>query len=208
MLRTSGYQVRSCQRIVAIVAIAIGVTGCSRKTTRLETPEYDPAGFTERALELYDKNSDGAIDDQEMSPGLRSFSQTADKDGNGSLSKSELQTRMQEHLDDKVALHDVAGLVLLHGQPLGEATVRFIPDEAMKGTIKPAIGVSDEEGFVSLSVEGDGLPGVQPGIYRIEVSKKQSGQELVPAKFNVDSQLGQEVGMVDSLSSWTLNLGN
>jgi hypothetical protein len=35
---------------------------------------------------------------------------------------------------------------------------------------------------------------VQPGVYRIEISKKgQSGKELVPARYNTASELGVEV---------------
>jgi hypothetical protein len=84
--------------------------------------------------------------------------------------------------------------VHLDGKPLQGATVTYVPEKFMGSSIKPASGVSDERGTVPLIVEGEKLPGVQPGLYRVQISKKDaSGQETIPARYNQDTILGAEV---------------
>jgi hypothetical protein len=44
--------------------------------------------------------------------------------------------------------------------------------------------------------EGEEVPGVRCGIFRIEVSKQAAdGKETIPDRYNVKTSLGEEVGL-------------
>jgi len=97
--------------------------------------------------------------------------------------------------------------VLLDGQPLEGATVTFVPEKFLGPGIKPASGVSDAEGHVRLRTEGQDLPGVQCGIFRVVVSKKDSAdQETIPGRYNTHTELGEEVGVSKRAGRGTFTL--
>jgi hypothetical protein len=88
----------------------------------------------------------------------------------------------------------VGGQVRRRNQPLAGATVRLIPDEILTN-LKAAEGITDPRGYIDFRIPGSDSPGVQPGIYRVEVSLKDaSGKEHIPAKYNSQTELGLEVG--------------
>ena len=65
----------------------------------------------------------------------------------------------------------------------------------MGSDAKAAVGTTNEGGAFEPITEGVPIPGVQPGVFRIEVSKKDpSGAETIPAKYNTETTLGVEVG--------------
>ena len=172
-----------------------GLVGCSREPSRVEAPDLDPRGVAKNAIGRYDQSGDAKLTGEELSPALKALLEAADQDGDGALSEAEIVDRLEVHVESRIGLHDVGGTVLLDGRPLPDAEVRFIPDPVLEGIVKPASGRTDTRGFVELRIEGNDLPGVQPGFYRVEVSKTDANnREIVPARYNVDSELGQEVG--------------
>ncbi len=72
---------------------------------------------------------------------------------------------------------------------LSGATVTLVPEKFMGETVKTATGTTDSTGLGHLSMS-EQEPGTNVGYFRIEVSKKQGGQEIVPAKYNSQTQLG------------------
>ena len=64
--------------------------------------------------------------------------------------------------------------VHLDGKPLQGATVTYVPEKFLGSSIRQATGVSDERGSVALVTEGEKLSGVQPGLYRVQVSLKNA----------------------------------
>ena len=73
-----------------------------------------------------------------------------------------------------------------------------MPEKFLGPNLQPATGTTGEQGLAMLSVAKDKLPnpnysGVHVGLYRIEVSKQNGGSETIPARYNVNTQLGQEV---------------
>src|SRR5207253_10852291 len=115
-----------------------------------------------------------------------------DKNGDGRLDASEIADRLTSFQQSGVQVLAVTCRVVLNGAPVTGATVRLIPEKFLGDGIKPASGVTDSSGAVSLNAEG--LPGVYCGFYRIEVSKKDpGGTETVPARYNTQTVLGQEV---------------
>jgi hypothetical protein len=169
--------------------------GCSGGD-QLTLPTYAPDESAKQAMAEYDSNHDGFLDAKELErcPALKSNWDSIDTDGNQRLSAEEIAARIQVYKDSQVALKATACHVHLDGKPLQGATVIYMPEKFMGSSIRPASGVSDERGAVMLIVEGEKLPGVQPGLYRVQVSKKNgNGQETIPARYNQDTILGAEV---------------
>jgi hypothetical protein len=68
-----------------------------------------------------------------------------------------------------------------------------VTESFLGSELKPAGGTTDKFGTTSLSTaEPEMLPGVSPGFYRVQISK--SG-DAVPARYNTDTVLGQEVAV-------------
>ncbi len=181
------------------------ICGCSG---RVSTAGVDPAAVARRAVEQYDKNGDGRITDAEFSPGLKALAKTADENKDGALTASEIANRLQAHVDSKIGLQDMGGQILLDNRPLPGATVTFLPDPVFNDVLEAASGVTDESGFVSVSIAGSSFPGMRPGFYRVEVSKKIGGREQIPARYNTQSELGEEVGPNASRGGWNLALSS
>jgi hypothetical protein len=90
----------------------------------------------------------------------------------------------------------------LDGRPLSGAEVIFEPESFLGEDIKAAVGESTS-GLATVTVPKDQRPmkdtppGLQPGLYRVRVSLKKAGQETIPAKYNTETTLGQEIAPDD-----------
>jgi hypothetical protein len=179
------------------MGLAVGLLpGCSGGDT-LTPPTYPSAdAAAKQVMDEYDTNHDGLLDAKELErcPSLKSSLELMDTNGDKRLSAEEIAARIQMYADSQVALKATGCHVRLDGKPLEGATVTYVPEKFMGSSVKPASGVSNATGAVTLMVEGLKDPGVQPGFYRVLVSKKNaSGQETIPARYNQDSILGIEV---------------
>jgi hypothetical protein len=178
---------------ISLLAILLASCGPPRPAT---APKLDPQGSAQKALQQYDVNSDGLIADKELDkcPGLKAALKFIDANQDGKLSAEEITTRFKALADSKTAFYSANCQVNLDGRPLAGATVRLIPEEFMGAEIKPATGETDANGTCALAVEGTDIQGVNYGIYRIEVSKKDAnGSETLPVKYNRETQLGDAV---------------
>jgi hypothetical protein len=163
---------------------------------RVAVPAVSPDEAGRQALAEYDRNNDGFLDAQELEkcPALKSSLSILDRDRDGRLSGQEIADRVAGYQEAKVGLVSVSCPVLLDGQPLEGATVTLTPETFLGSGFKPASGVSDARGTVRLRTEGEEVPGVQCGFFRITVSKTDAGgRELIPARYNRQTTLGQEV---------------
>jgi hypothetical protein len=187
-------------RLIRLPLLGIGLllaaAGCNPGS--IAVPKIEPGPMSEQALAEYDANNDGFLDSKELEkcPALKGSLRSMDANGDGRLSAEEIAKRLQYYLDSGAGLiGSVSCQVLLDGRPLRDATVTFVPEKFMAAAIKPASGVSDGKGVVELKTEGYDLAGVQPGFYRVEISQKDpSGQERLPARYNKETVLGQEIG--------------
>ena len=179
--------------------------GCSRGVRVLRPADLDPDAVGNQAILQYDTNGDAIIDRAELksSPGLLEALSATNQDKDKALSAEEIATRVRFHADRKVALLPVRYAITLDGSPLREATMTLVPEEFFQNGIPAATGISDDEGIVEPNMPFDEkyqhqatLRGVRPGVYRIQVSKKDAdGRELIPSKYNSESTLGREVGV-------------
>jgi hypothetical protein len=159
-------------------------------------PSVSPQEAASAAMAEYDTNKDGFLDLKELErcPALKNSLKKIDTNGDGRLSADEIAERIASFQETRTGLIAVPCRVLLDNAPLPGATVTLLPEKFMGTEVKPASGVSDARGAVVLRVEGHDQPGIHWGYFRIEVSKKlAAGGEMLPARYNVRSVLGQEI---------------
>ena len=182
----------------AIVALLLaGWYGCSRAP--VSAPKFSPAASARAAIEEFDANQDGSLDADEVGkcPGLQAAKDRIDADGNGSLSEAEIVTRIKSYGASTVPLTPFRCQVLFGGQPLTGARITLVPEKLLGDAVQTASGVTDADGNALLSISdlsARGYAGVFFGLYRVQVSQTDpSGRERLPAKYNVQTTLGQEV---------------
>ncbi len=127
-------------------------------------------------------------------PGLILANFDTDKDG--SISAAEIEERIDKWLKNGVARSNSTCVVTYRRQPMQGAKVRLIPEEFFGGAIPEAQGTSQENGSVNFDT-GDGLPGIAPGIYKVQIEHPDVD---LPAKYNVETTLGMAVDPMDAYS--------
>lgn len=189
------------------VALGVGLgilacAGCNQGPSRIKPLAIDPAGSAEKAIQTYDKDGDGALSGKELdaSPGLKAAIREIDSNGDKKLSQEEIQARLQNWVDSKMGITQTSVVVRLNGAPLPGATVKFVPEEFLGEAAAPAEGVTDEQGICMPTVGDEHKPapnvgGMRAGFYRIQITRENKGKEMVPAKYNTKTELGQEVAL-------------
>ena len=190
--------------LAAIWALyAVRLWGCSSRVG-YKGPSWSPRSAARRALSKYDTDGDGMIGPGELegSPALKACLPRADRNpADGRLDKGEISARINLYRRSQDFLLKTTCQVTLDGQPLAEATVKLVPDEFLGSVIEPASGTTNDQGMARLRMEGASAPGIRPGIYRVEISKKDeshaqteegAGRELLPARYNTLTTLGYE----------------
>jgi hypothetical protein len=178
----------------AVVAVLLFMSGCGEQ--RVAAPSLSPAAIAQAALQRYDANHDGFLDQAELEqcPALKSVLQVLDTDGDNRLSSDEISQRIRVYESANLGLMSVACTVYLDNVPLEGAAVRFVPESFMGSTIEPASGVTESNGSALLQAEGTKLPGVRCGFYKVEISKKDTAdRELLSPRYNAQTTLGAEV---------------
>jgi EF hand len=180
-----------CRAQFAAVALSL-LAGCLAPSEAVKVPRIEPDAIARRALEKFDKNKDGTLDDAELkaTPGLRAAKAQFDADKNGKVSGEEITARFRRYVDANPGLVTIECRVTLDGQPLPEATVSLVPEPYM-GDYPTATGSSDGWGSVSLRCENQPAHGVFCGLYRVEI--KHEGGRALPARYNTQTELGCEV---------------
>lgn len=169
---------------------------CGCGPPSVAAPKIDAASSAAQAISEFDLNHDGAIggDEFDKAPGLKATLERADKDADGRLSEAEITARLDAIRKMDVAMMPFECIVFLNGQPLVGAEVKLVPETYLASAAKPATGTTDARGSATFRIEGEQSSGVNRGIYRVEISKKDSsGRETIPAKYNSQTVLGQEI---------------
>jgi hypothetical protein len=156
-------------------------------------------------MELYDKDGDGFLAGGELDsvPGIKAALATIDLDKDGKATAEEIQARIESWQEQRYGMMGINASFALDGRPLVAADVVFEPESFLGDDIKAAIGVTSPTGSAMLSIpkeqrpSADSPPGVQLGLYRVRVSKKQGGKETLPVRYNVETTLGQQASPDD-----------
>lgn len=159
--------------------------GCYGQEPRVEAPPIDPEGYAAKAIELYDTNDDGFLagDELKKAGSLRGLAGSDKK-----VSKDEIAARLQSIVDSQLGMATMTCEVRSGGNGVPGVKVTFEPEAFMGGSIKPASGVTNEDGVADIAMSGD--DGAQPGFYKVKLTRE--GDDL-PAKYNEETELGQEV---------------
>lgn len=193
---------------VALLGLGLAATiGCGGGPSRVAAPEWAPDAMSAEVMETYDANSDGQLDEEELTkaPGLAHGLERMDANGDGKLSVDELRDRFQLYADMGVGMQSQSIRILLNNRPIRQANVRFVPEPFLEGVIEVHEGVTDNTGTVTPLNKKENLRAIQNGFYRIEVDTPmlQGAKAEEAAK-----QLGVEISPVseDSGSTITLNV--
>jgi EF hand domain-containing protein len=180
-------------------------TGCNSGPARLQPPGIDADDAAAEALEMYDSDGDGLIAGAELTKanGLQAAMKTLDTDGDGKVSALEIAARIRSWQASKAGISSILCYVTLDGKPLEGATVTFEPESFLGEEVQTAIGPTNFNGVAAPYIPKekrptpDMPPGLQLGFYRVKVSKVVNGQETIPAKYNAETILGQQVANDD-----------
>jgi hypothetical protein len=180
--------------VVAGSALLCGCGGSGPAAVRQISVDASEASAA--AMEQYDKNGDGAIDQTELAacPPLAIAIAELDADKDSKLSANEIAARIEKLYGSGSALATFNGTVALGGRPLAGAQVRFVPLSFLGEGVPAAQGVTDESGEVRPAL-GDadlpenlkGQPLIRPGLYLVEVTHPE---RQIPARYNSATELG------------------
>ena len=171
--------------------------GCFGGPDRVKAPKWDPKSAAQGALDLYDKNGDGylAADELAACPALGKSLPLIDADPDGRLSADEIAARIERYQKGRIGRMTVACMVLMGGQGVPGATVTFEPEPFLADVIQPAQGVTNNIGQARLAMEGSSPPTMTEGLYKVRISRSSGGRETIPARYNSQTTLGQEIAL-------------
>jgi hypothetical protein len=159
-----------------------------------------PSAHASAAVQQYDQDGDGALSTVELAkcPGILKAMALYDKNSDGKVTADEIADRFNLWLEHKTAYMTVSCNVLLDGKRLDGGTVEFVPEEFFGDALHPASG-EIQDGHAIVFVDASLLPpdladvqGVHPGIYKVKITHPTI---QVPAKYNTETTLGQEVAL-------------
>lgn len=182
--------------VVIVGMIVVGV-GCGpSKPARVVAPGLDVAGVVAGVLGKADANGDGKITAGELAkvPALVDAVAVLDTDGDKAISAAELTAWLTAVRDSKVAITAAGVRVAQKGKPLAGVTVRLVPEPFMGPDVKPAEGTTTATGQAAVTIAGSPYPGVNCGLYRLEITGKGTDGKPLPAKYNTATTLGAAVG--------------
>jgi hypothetical protein len=185
--------VGSCLLLAALLLAAVG---CERREGRPAQPRYDAVAAGRAAIAQYDTDGDGKIAGAELdrSPALKAAADQIDSSGRREITGEMIATRIEAWERSKIAGMRIRCVITRKGKRIEGADVTFVPEKFLgdKGMI--AKGKTDGNGVATMShPKLDALgrkPAVVVGFYRVEVTKRG---EQIPARYNTDTILGQEV---------------
>lgn len=178
--------------------LSLAIAGCSGGPDRFDAPDVDLSSAASQAIELYDTNGDGVLDEKELSkcPGLLLKRASYDADGNGSLAEAEIEQGLVRLLGKGTGGTQLNCLVLYKGQPLSGATVVLEPEPYLGEEVQTATGTTDGAGTTQLAIPGEYLPkhlqrlkAVHYGTFKVRVTHPTTP---IPAKYNTETELGYE----------------
>jgi hypothetical protein len=188
-----------------LAALGVSIPGCSDGRSALEAPDVSPSGAASEAMTMYDKDGDGFIAGAELdaASGIKAAMGTIDANKDEKASEDEIAARIESWSTSGVALTTCLAKVSLDGRPLAGAIVTFEPEPFLGDSFKAASGETNALGEVMPSIPkeqrmpADAPPGLALGLYKVRITKDAGGRESLPAKFNAETTLGQQIAPDD-----------
>ena len=190
-------QARLVRALLVWIFGLILVTGCGGPAY-LGQPDFDGEAIGRALLEDYDADGDGLLSEAELEkcPSVLEGIKRFDSGGDRQVSPEEIAARVGVWSKGRVAVMRFEPRVLLNGKPLANALVEFVPERAMAEIIKPASGVTSRSGYVEIVIAAEDLPpdtpyvGMHMGLYKVKITHPK---RKIPARYNTETELGQEV---------------
>ena len=158
-------------------------SGCGpHRPPRVSAPALDSAAIV------------AAAGDPDSLPAIAASRHVLDTDRDMRVSGAELLAWLERVRQSKVALASVSVRVMHKGKPLANAEVRLVPERCMGGTISEASGKTDRGGMSLVAIPGSKYPGVNCGLYRVEIRGTGNDGQALPSRYNSQSVLGIAVG--------------
>lgn len=160
----------------------------------ISKPKFNASDAAAQAIEMFDTNGDGSLDDQELkqSPGLAEGKKRADTNGDGRLSEDEIEQRIQHWNDSRKQFYTPTIEVSVDRRLLSGIELTLDPEPFLKEWISTARGTTDTSGQVALS-NTDFPGGLFMGYYKVTASLKEGTMERLPARYNTKTELGIEI---------------
>jgi len=186
---------------LGLLAILPMGTGCSSQPAAIEPIQVDAGSASQAAMERYDTDGDGLLNDEELTkvPGIQRYMDKYDTDNDGAVSRQEIAARIQGWQDEGMGFRTLQVVILVDGQPLEGATVKLVPEEYLGDAPKVATGETNNQGTAKISVALEHIPedlrqarmrGMFAGTYRIEVTHPS---RQLPERYAEGSALGAEI---------------
>jgi hypothetical protein len=183
-----------------LLMLGLVVCGNSSCTQRQRPPRIDADAAGKAAIAEFDANGDAVIGGTELDriPAIRVTLDKFDTNGDKQVSAEEITARIEKWQRATIAAMPVNCSVRVGGRPLAGATIVLEPESFLGDQLRPATGITDQSGFAFLSMAtADGSTpasgGVQCGLYKVRITKLNGSKQMIPAKYNSDTQLGLEV---------------
>ena len=176
------------------ILLLSALVGCGPAVALWVLPELPASDAASKAMELYDANHDGFLDEKELekAPGLRAAIKEVNTAHNGKISQQEIAARIQSWADSRAGRVTFTCRVLRNGKPLVGAKVQFVPERFLGDAIQSGSGKVSKSGVATINSPYPDDPkvgGLSPGFYRVLITKDG---EKIPAKYNTETTLGAE----------------
>lgn len=184
------------QPMLVITSTAWLLVGCSNRPARVPAPRINPTAIADAVFERADADRDGSLRaaEQQAVPAIGMAAGRFDRDADGAVSREELRAWLEAVRDSRVAITQLEIVVGHRGRPLSNATVRLVPEAFMGNEVKVAEGVTDSDGLAVMMMPEAKYPGVNCGLYRVEITGTGNDGKPLPERMNAATTLGVAVG--------------
>jgi hypothetical protein len=182
--------------LLAPVFLAPLLTGCSNRPARVPAPRINPQAIMAAVFEQADTNGDGSLRGQEQQtvPAIAAAAARLNADADGAVSREELRAWLEAVRDSRVAITPLEVVVAQRGRLLAGVMVRLVPEPLMGGEVKAAEGTTDADGVAAVTIPDATYPGVNCGLYRVEITGTGTDGKPLPGRVNTATMLGVAVG--------------
>lgn len=182
---------------LTVAALLCTVAGCSTRPARVPAPRINPAGIVDSVFEKADADRDGRLRavEQQTVPSIAMAAGTLDADRDGGVTREELASWLEAVRDSRVAVTSLEVVLTQRGRPLVAATVRLVPESFMGAEVKAAEGTTDASGVAAVAIPDATYPGVNCGLYRVEITGTGNDGKPLPERVNTATTLGLAVGV-------------
>lgn len=170
--------------------------GCKSGPAQISIPTVDPGTAAAGAIELADKNGDGAISKEEAiaTPSLLAVFDKYDANTDGRLDAAEIEGQIAAWYAKAAMVIPMRVTVRMDGRPLSGAHVVLETEPFVGvdlGEVSSEVGPTGDCGFTLPAERLGKIPyGLFCGLYRVKITHPS---RQIPAKYNEQTELGLEV---------------